>query len=152
MYLIIIMLNSSEHNCEVFQDNLKSWCFLKAKLLASDMVILCHVVMREVTMQQQFNIILWTFLIDHLTISAFPVIISFIQDYCSEFTVWFSSRTEMSSPVSCMQQLCAVRAQQIHQKLLAVDLWIELEINKSSLADQYSSHLMLDVKLVDLKQ
>jgi hypothetical protein len=35
-------------------------------------------------------------------------------------------------------------------KLLAVDLWIELEINKSSLADQYSSHLMLDVKLVDL--
>lgn len=36
---------SSEHNCEVFQDNLKSWCFFKAKILASDngdLVPCCH--------------------------------------------------------------------------------------------------------------
>lgn len=52
MYLIILQFTvfSSEHNCEVFQHNLKTWCFFKAKILASDTVILCHVVMREVTM------------------------------------------------------------------------------------------------------
>ena len=65
------------------------------------------------------------------------VIISFMGDYCGGFAVRWAAAQNVRSKAVCA--LALLRKTGEPHKAAPVDLWIEHEINKSSLVDQYSS-------------
>lgn len=76
--------------------------------------------------------------------------------FCTDHSVylglldWIYGSVSLQHPNVKSKVMCAWALEwRSLQNLVAVDLWIEHEINKSSLADQYSSALMQEEKRLD---